>query len=138
MPASGRTLDVLARSTVETPIETAQIVLIPGRVHIANIGELDKIIENGFGTRFARHVVGESVPRPALDQLKPGDLWARFTNVAMGEVTVCSIGLMNDLMDQDAMRKLEAHVDEVEIHCQTVDGDAKVVVAPTVPLKRFD
>ncbi len=138
VPASGRTLDVLARSMLDSPIETAQIVVMPGRVHVANVGELQKIINNGLDVRFASHVVGESVPRPALDQLKPGDLWARFSNVAMGEVTVCSIGLMNDLMDQDAIRKVQAHIDEIEVHCQTVDGDTKVVVAPTVPLKRFD
>jgi predicted Ser/Thr protein kinase len=138
VPSSGRTLDVLARSTLEMPIETAQIVVIPGRVHVPNVGELDKIISNGVDVRFARHVAGENVPRPALDQLKPGDLWARFSNVATGEVTVCSIGLINDLADAEALKKMFAHRDELELSCQTVDGNAKVVVAPTVPPKRFD
>ncbi|HEY3803048.1 MAG TPA: protein kinase [Kofleriaceae bacterium] len=138
LPATGRTLDVLARSTLQIPIETAQVVVIPGRVHVSNVGELDKIISNGVDVRYARHVVGESVPRPALDQLKPGDLWARFSNVATGEVTVCSLGLVNDLADEDAVKKMFAHRDELEMSCQTVDGNAKVVVAPTVPPKRFD
>jgi len=135
---SGRTLDVLVRSTLQTPIETAQIVVIAGHVNVANIGELNKIINNGVDVRFARHVVGEAVPRPALDQLKPGDLWARFSNTPTGDVTVCSIGLPADLMDRDAMRTLEAHIEEVEVHCQTIDGDTKVVVAPTTPIKRYD
>ena len=138
LPQSGRTLDVLVRSTLEMPIETAQIVVIPGHIRVANIGELNKIINNGVDVRFARHVVGEAVPRPALDRLKPGDLWARFSNTPTGDVTVCSIGLPRDLMDQAAMRKLEAHIDEIEVSCQTVDGDVKVVVAPTAPPKRWD
>jgi len=136
--ASGRTLDVLVRSTLETPIETAQIVVMPGRVHVANVGELEKIIASGMNVRFARHVVGETVPRPALDQLKPGDLWARFSNTPTGDVTVCSLGLPADLRDQEALRKFSAHIEEVEIDCQSVGGDTKVVVAPTAPPKRYD
>ena len=138
IPASGRTLDVLARSTLSMPIDVAQVVVMSGRVHVANVGELNAIIAKGVDVRFARHATGETVPRPALYQLKPGDLWARFTNVATGELTVCTLGLDGDFMDKDAMRKLQAHLDEIEVHCVTVEGDTQVVVAPTAPQKRLE
>ena len=37
-----------------------------------------------------------------------------------------------------SQRKMQAHIDELEVRCQTVDGDTKVVVAPTAPPKRID
>ncbi len=135
---SGRTLDVMVRSTVSAPINTAEVVVLPGRVHVTNIAQLDKSLNAGVSIAFGRHVAGEGVPRPALDQYKPGDLWARFSNVDAGDVTVCSLALVDDLMDTEALHKLQAHLDEVEASCQTIGGDVDVVVAPTAPLKRMD
>jgi hypothetical protein len=138
LSTSGRTVDVLVRSTVAAPINTAQVVILPGRAHITNIAQLDKSLNAGMSVAFARHVAGEGVPRPALDQYKAGDLWARFANVDAGEITVCSLALLDDLMDTEALRKLQAHLDEIEANCTTVSGDVNVVVAPTAPLKRMD
>ncbi|HEX4450395.1 MAG TPA: serine/threonine-protein kinase [Kofleriaceae bacterium] len=135
---SGRTLDVLVRSTVSAPINTAQIVILPGHEHITNVAQLDKSLNAGMSVAFARHVAGEGVPRPALDQYKPGDLWARFTNVDAGDVTVCSLALVDDLMDTEAMHKLQAHFDEIEASCKTIGGDVQVIVVPTAPMKRMD
>jgi predicted Ser/Thr protein kinase len=135
---SGRTLDVLVRSTVSAPINTAQVVIVPGRVHVTNLAQLDKSLNAGVSVAFGRHVAGEGVPRPALDQYKAGDLWARFSNVDAGEVTVCSLALVDDLMDTEALHKLQAHLDEIEASCLTIGGDVTVVVAPTSPLKRMD
>jgi hypothetical protein len=138
LPTSGRTLDVLVRSTVSAPINTAEVVIIPGRVHITKIAQLDKSLNSGVSLAFARHVAGEGVPRPALDRYQAGDLWARFSNVDAGDVTVCSLALVDDLMDTEALRKMQAHLDDVDASCVTIGGDVKVVVAPTSPLKRMD
>jgi predicted Ser/Thr protein kinase len=137
--SSERALDVIARSTLTSPLDTAQIIILPGKVQLANVGEL--ITQTGLAgllTQFARHVVGEQVPHEAIDKLRPGDLVAHFTDVPAGEITVCAIGLSGDMMDTAVMRKVQAHVAELELKCETVGGDTKLVVVAAPPQKRFD
>ena len=136
--ASGRPLDVVARSTLTTPLDTAQIVILAGRVQVANVGALMARSNSGLATQFAHHIVGESVPPDAIDKIKPGDLTAHFADVPAGEITVCVIGLSGDMMDSAMMRKIQAHMAELELKCETIEGDAKVVVIAAPPQKRFD
>ncbi len=133
-----RVLDVIARSTLTAPLDTAQLVIVPGRAHFANVGELNLQTHTGLLVQFGRHPAGEAVPHTLVGQLRPGDLVAHFTDVPAGEVTVCAIGITGDMMDSQAMRKVQTHVDELELRCETVDGAATSVVVKTPPQKRFD
>jgi len=138
MPTTGRELDVLVRSTVNAPLDTAQVVIVPGRVHFTNVGELIAHFDSGVATAFAQHVVGEKIPQIAIDKIRPGDLLAHFGNVPPGEVTACGIGISGDLMDRAEMQRMQNHVKELEIRCETISGDTKIVVVSAPPQKRFE
>jgi hypothetical protein len=138
MPTTGRALDVIVRSTVNAPLDTAQVVILPGRSRFANVGELIAHFDSGVTTAFAQHLVGEKIPQVAIDQIKPGDLLAHFGNVPPGEVTACGIGISGDLMDRAQMQRMQNHVKELEIGCETISGDTKIVVVSAPPQKRFD
>ncbi|HET9991879.1 MAG TPA: hypothetical protein VFQ65_25295, partial [Kofleriaceae bacterium] len=134
-----RTLDALVRSKLTTPIETAQIIVFPGKQHFANAGQLNAAAAGtGLGMQFGVHVSGEHVPKPLVSKYRAGDLTAHFTDVPAGDVTVCAVGLPNDLMDREALRKIQAHLDELEVDCEIVDGQADMVVVLTSPPKNFD
>ena len=138
MPTTGRALDVIVRSTVNAPLDTAQVLILPGRSRFANVGELIAHFDSGVTTAFAQHLVGEKIPQVAIDQIKPGDLLAHFGNVPPGEVTACGIGISGDLMDRAQMQRMQNHVKELEIGCETISGDTKIVVVSAPPQKRFD
>src|SRR5262249_4610446 len=128
LDTTGRTLDVVARSTLTTPLDTAQIIIMPGHVKLANVGELIARNMGGLATQFARHVVGEQIPKDAIGQVRPGDLVAKFANVPNGDITACAIGLAGDMMDREAMRKIQKHVAELELRCVFGAADTKVLV----------
>ena len=46
--------------------------------------------------------------------------------------------LPNDLMDNVAMKKIQAHINELGVDCETVDGQADMVVVASSPPKNFD
>src|SRR3569623_1655855 len=138
--ATSRTLDVLARSKFSAPLETVQILLFPGKQHFATAGQLNAAATSGAGiaVQFGSHVTGEHVPKALVAKYRAGDLTAHFTDVPTGDVTVCAIGLPGDLMDKEAMRKIQAHLDELEVSCEIVDGQADMVLVLTHPPKNFD
>jgi len=138
--ATSRTLDVLARSKFSAPLETVQILLFPGKQHFATAGQLNAAATSGAGiaVQFGSHVTGEHVPKALVAKYRAGDLTAHFTDVPTGDVTVCAIGLPGDLMDKEAMRKIQAHLDELEVSCEIVDGQADMVLVLTNPPKNFD
>jgi len=138
--ATTRMLDVIVRSKLSVPIETAQIVLFPGKEHFANAGQLNAAATTraGIAQQFGAHVTGEHVPKPLVAKYRAGDLIAHFSDVPAGDVTVCTVGLPNDLMDPEAIRKFQAHVDELEVDCEIVDGQADSAIVATNPPKNFD
>ena len=68
---SERTLDVVTRSTLSLPLDTAQIIVLPGVHHMTNVGELiAKVQLGGVHVDFAHHLVGEQVPQALLDKVQ--------------------------------------------------------------------
>src|SRR5262249_37067574 len=47
-----RKLDIIARSTLTTPLDAAQVIVLPGHVKLANVGELIKHDMGGLLTQF--------------------------------------------------------------------------------------
>ncbi|MEO8842467.1 MAG: serine/threonine-protein kinase [Kofleriaceae bacterium] len=135
--SSQRTLDVLARSTIVQPLESAQVVVLPGRVQLATVGELLEHEQNML-VRFAHHITGETVPKEAAKQYRSGDLIAHFTDVPEGQLTACAVGLPADLQDEVLSNKIRKHRGELEMRCETVDGDATFVLINTPPTKNLD
>jgi predicted Ser/Thr protein kinase len=136
--SSQRTLDVLARSTLVQPLESAQVVVVPGRVQVATVGELIASEQANMLIRFAHHLTGETAPKEAAQQYRSGDLIAHFTDVPAGQLTACAVGLPSDLQDEVLSNKIRKHRGELEIRCETIDGDAKSVLINTPPTKNLD
>jgi predicted Ser/Thr protein kinase len=136
--ATTRTLDVIARSRLTTPLDTAQIVVVAGKQKFSNVGELNAAVHTGVGIQFARHVAGEGIPHDLMPKFRTGDLVAHFTDIPAGDITVCAVALPGDMMDDEAMKKIESHVAELDLACEVVDGVTKMVVVSTAPQKQFD
>ena len=139
--ATTRTLDVLVRSKLTTPIETSQLLMFSGKQHFTTAGQLNAAAANGaaLSQQWAEHVSGEHMPKPLVPKYRNGDLIGHFTDVPAGDVTVCAVPLPNDLMDTVAMKKIQAHINELGVDCEIVDGQADmVVVLSSPPKKRFD
>jgi predicted Ser/Thr protein kinase len=136
--SSQRTFDVLARSTLVQPLESAQVLVLPGKVQLATIGDLLARDQPDMLIRFAHHLTGETAPKEVAQQFHNGDLIAHFANVPEGQLTACAIGLPSDLQDEVLANKIRKHRGELEMRCETVDGDAKSVVINTPPTKNLD
>ncbi len=135
---TGRKLDVMVRSTLSVPLESAEVFLLPGRASFTNAGEFTAQTYPGLAMRYGKHPVGEGLPKTLAASFRPGDLVASFSDAPVGEVTVCAIGLMSDLQDRQALEKLRAHINELEMHCETIDGTATTEVITAAPQKAFD
>ncbi|MEP6865141.1 MAG: protein kinase [Deltaproteobacteria bacterium] len=138
--ATTRMLDVIVRSKLTTPIETSQLLMFSGKQHFTTAGQLNAAASNGaaLAQQWAEHVSGEHLPKTLVPKYRNGDLIGHFTDVPAGDVTVCAVPLPNDLMDNVAMKKIQAHINELGVDCESVDGQADMVVVASSPPKNFD
>jgi hypothetical protein len=135
---SQRTVDVVVRSAVATPLEGGQVILLTGKQTIRNLGELIRAQNAGVQTHMARPMVGESVPRPVLDKVRSGDLVAHIEHASPGELTACAFGLSGDLHDPEYIRTLQNHLSQLAVKCEHVAPNTDVVVLAVPPQQRFD
>src|SRR5262249_35543978 len=96
---STRTIDVIVRSAVAMPLEGGQVILLRGRQQLHNLGDVIRMQTASMQTHMARPLVGENVPRAALDRARSGDLIAHIEQAFLGELTACAFGLSGDLHD---------------------------------------
>ena len=135
---SVRKVDVIGRSTLSVPLEGVQLFMLPGRYNFTNAGQFNSQSYPGLSILFGKHPAGESIPKNLAKVFRPGDLVAEFTGVPEGEITICAFGIMGDMQDRKEREKLMAHLDELELHCETVNGQATIAVVATAPQKSFD
>ena len=135
---SQRTVDVVVRSAIATPLEGGQVVLLSGRQSIRNLGELIRAQNAGVQTHMAQPMVGESVPRAVLDKVRTGDLVAHIEHASPGELTACALGLSGDLHDPEYIRTLQNHLSQLAVKCEHVGPNTDVVVLAVPPQQRFD
>ncbi|MDB4958692.1 MAG: Serine/threonine kinase [Myxococcales bacterium] len=134
-----RTLDVVVRSTVPVPLDTAQIIVLPGIHALTTVGDLIANVQRGgVQVDFARHLVGEQIPQALFDKVHSGDVVAHFKNTPAGELTACAIGLQGDLMDPAVLTKIQAHIAELQMKCERVGPNDPSIVVEAPPQKRFD
>jgi hypothetical protein len=138
--SSERTFDVIARSELSTPLDAAQVFVLPGRVQVKTVEELNNHAHSGahVNVAFAKPLVGESGSTAVRAKLKAGDLVAHFTDVEAGEVTACVIGINGDVADPAVWRTITAHSKEVQLRCATAAPGDAVIVVEAPPQKRFD
>jgi hypothetical protein len=136
-PTGARTLDVVVRSTVATPLDIAQVFLLPGKQVLHAVADLKKLSMTNVEHAFASAPTG-AVPTAAAAIVKSGDLLAHFTEVHDGELTVCALGLQGNFQDPKFARVLNAHVDELDLSCAPASATDQAVVVVAAPQKRFD
>jgi predicted Ser/Thr protein kinase len=136
--SSARTLDVIVRSSVAAPLEGAHVALLPGKQQIRNYGELLRMSPTGLQEFHPRPVVGDSLPAPVVDAIRPGDLFTHVEHVVPGVLTVCACSLPGNLMDPAVVQRLEARSAQLTLECKQVGPDAKVVVLDVPPQQRLD
>ena len=134
---SARTLDVVVRSAVAAPLESAQVIVLAGKQEIATMDDLVRLQITGVQIRFARPVVGENAPRAALGVLRSGDLVAHVEHAGLGELTACAINFGGDLADPSFVQRMQAHSSQLAVKCDHVAPDAAVVVLDVPPQQRF-
>jgi predicted Ser/Thr protein kinase len=138
LAASSRTIDVIVRSAVATPIDGGQVILLAGHMAISNLGDLIRVQNIGVQTHMARPLVGESAPRAVLDKVRSGDLIAHVEHARAGDLTVCAFGLTGDLHDPDYIQTLQSHISELAVKCEFIGPTTSLVVLAVPPLQRFD
>ncbi|MGH7632601.1 MAG: hypothetical protein ACRENC_02640, partial [Gemmatimonadaceae bacterium] len=116
--ASDRTVDVLIRSPITTPLQGASLVMFPGKLTIRIASDLWR--QRPAWTMYhlmAMPVIGNHAPRAVLDRLRSGDLVAQFPHVDPGELTVCAISWIGDPLDTETGRRLYAHFAQAPVGC---------------------
>jgi predicted Ser/Thr protein kinase len=134
---SNRTVDVVVRSAVAAPLESAQVIVLAGKQEIASTVDLARLQVTGVQVRFARPIVGESAPRATLGVLRSGDLVAHVEHASLGELTACAINLGGDLADPKVVQRMQAHSSQLAVKCEHLGPDAAVVVIDVPPQQRF-
>jgi predicted Ser/Thr protein kinase len=138
VPSSTRTLDVIVRSTVAIPIHGARVILLSGKQPIKSAKDLMRIQVASVQGYYAKPIGGDSIPEPARDKIRPGDLVAHIAHAGPGELTVCAIGYPDDFGDPAIAKRWLDHVSEIALHCESIDPDAAVAVVAVPPPERFD
>jgi hypothetical protein len=139
VPTSRRTVSVLVRSTVGVAPGNAQVIIMPG-AHAAQLSAQDLIDKfgslGGFNSRLARPFDAQA--KAAGVDGKAGDLVVTGMGVPDGAASACAVGLPTDVADPSFVKALKLHQKRIEIRCEPITADAKVVVVEVPPWPRFD
>ncbi|HEY0255669.1 MAG TPA: carboxypeptidase-like regulatory domain-containing protein, partial [Kofleriaceae bacterium] len=138
-PSSARKMTVLTRSTYSTPLEGAQVILMPGKVSIMTIGQLEALDRKSMMVKVARRIIGEDIPKDAMSVYKAGDLVTEFTDVPDGVLSACVIALPANLgADKSLDEKIAKHRMDMAVHCEAIAADDNVFAVSVPPAKNFD
>jgi predicted Ser/Thr protein kinase len=133
---STRVVHVLVRNTVNTKLANAEVVVVSGKIPSMNILEMNRQFR-GRSHRWARQLEGEHAPKEVVVAAQPGDLFATMTAVPDGVASACALGLP-EFLDEEHERKLNAHLDKVQVICTVIPEDADVVTIEVPPFPRLD
>jgi hypothetical protein len=134
LATSSRVIHVLVRSTVSTKLPNAEVIVFPGHVASMNALEMNRQFRGGT-IRWARQLDGERAPKEILPLAQAGDLFATMPDIPEGVATACALGIA-ELSDDQLERKLQAHLDKLQVICTPVPaptGDHNTVVVIQVP-----
>jgi hypothetical protein len=133
---STRVVHVIVRNTVSTKLANAGVVILPGRIPSMSFLAMRRQFRGGT-VRYARQLEGERAPRQIVAAAQPGDLFATMTEVPDGVASACAYGLP-ELSDDELMRKLNAHLDKLQVICTPIAEDAELVTIDVPPVPRLD
>jgi hypothetical protein len=132
-----RVVQVIVRSTVATPVENAQVLVVRG---VAKSTTLDKLeLANTMTTiNFARQVDLDKVPEAVRKLAQAGDMYTTIRGAPDGVASACAIGLPAVINDATLDSKASKHLDRVEVRCVEIPDGANAVVVEVPPWPRFD
>jgi hypothetical protein len=133
---STRVVHVIVRNTVSTKLANAGVVILPGRMPSMSFLAIRRQFRGGT-IRYARQLEGERAPRQIVAAAQPGDLFATMTEVPDGVASACAYALP-ELSDDELMRKLNAHLDKLQVICTPIPEDAELVTVDVPPVPRLD
>jgi predicted Ser/Thr protein kinase len=133
---SARVVHVIVRNTVSTKLANAEVVILPGRVPSMSFLAMQRQLRSG-SARLARQLEGEHAPKQIVASAQPGDLFATMTEVPDGVASACAFGLPEQ-SDEGLMRKLNAHLDKLQVICTPIPEDAELVTVDVPPFPRLD
>ncbi|HEX2687887.1 MAG TPA: protein kinase [Kofleriaceae bacterium] len=133
---SARVVHVIVRNSVNTKLANAEVVVLPGKVPSMNFLAMRRQFRGG-SVRYARQLEGEHAPSQVVAAARPGDLFATMTEVPDGIASACAFSLP-DLSDDELMRKLNAHLDKLQVICTQIPEDAELVTIEVPPSPRLD
>jgi hypothetical protein len=138
VPTSRRTVSVVVRSTVGVAPGNAQVIIIPG-VQPAQLTAqqmTEQFAQGGVNSRLARPF-DEQAKAAGVDG-KAGDLVVTGIGVPDGTASACAVGLPTDVADPGFAKALKLHQNRIELRCEPIKADAKVIVIAVPPWPRFD
>jgi predicted Ser/Thr protein kinase len=137
MDQSHRAVSVIVRSTVNTPLVNAQVIVVPGILQSMSALAIDRTIQSGLSL-LAQKPSAERAPAAVLQLVRDGDLYATVSGVPEGSASACAVSLPLQLADDDLWRKVQTHLDKIEVRCEPLAPDAVAVVVEVPPWPRLD
>jgi hypothetical protein len=134
---SKRVAYVLVRSTVGAPVANAQVVVLPGVQASMSALALTRTIQTATSA-LAQGITAERAPPVVLKAAHAGDLYATIAGVPEGAATACALSLPSSLDDPELWRKVQAHLDKIEVRCQPLAPSDEAVVVEVPPWPRLD
>ncbi|HEU4786943.1 MAG TPA: hypothetical protein VFS57_06035 [Gemmatimonadaceae bacterium] len=135
---SKRVVHVIVRNTVTTRLTNAEVLVLPGRVPSMSFLEIKRRFHGGsVSMRFARELEIGRAPSQVLGFARAGDLFATMTEVPEGVASACAHALP-ETVDEEFMRKLDAHLDKLQMICTEIPQNAELVTIEVPPPPRLD
>ena len=135
VPMNNRTVHVIVRSTVSTPVGGAQVFVQPGTMASTTIDKLR--VDGSAAIKFAK-APDEKTAQAAKLVLRAGDVVATLTAPPKGAVSACAIGVPAEVDDPDFDRKIRDNLKKVEVRCMPVPAGAETVIVEVPPWPRLD
>jgi hypothetical protein len=139
---STRVVHVIMRSTLHTKLANTLVMVLQGKVASTTLRAIDQARRRyslSLSGRMARQFESESAEAPTqiVAAARAGDLFATIPDIPEGVASVCAYCLP-DQSDEEDWRKLQDHIDEVQVICAQVPEQGDVVTLEVPPLPRLD
>jgi hypothetical protein len=130
-----RVVHVIARSTADTRLTNASVMVVPGEVPSMTWDDLERLPYLNMW-RFARQIDGDDVPSVVAVAAGSADLFATMTRIPTGTASVCAAALPDD-MDDPAPDAFAAQRDRVPVRCRIIADSVDLLTIEVPPYPRL-
>jgi serine/threonine protein kinase len=133
LPDSTRVVQVIARPTVDSRLESARVQVLPGKVASMNLLEFTRKFYVA-SVKTAYEVDAGSLANPVRAALRPGDLLATMTEVPSGTASACAYALPRNL----SPKQDDGSRHKVQVVCRPIPDAAALITIEVPPLPRLE